>query len=274
MRAWVDKLAFKFIEWLTRDIDKPPEVPLSDFENISHSMQPGDVLLIEGRSRVSKVICTITRSRWTHAALYIGYINDIKIPDQRRRVIESYQGDPRDQLIIESIVGKGVVISSLSSLKQENIRICRPKGLLFKDVSRVIACAIGGLGSQYDTRQILDLARFLFPWGLLPRRWHSTLFTYKAGVPTQLSCALLLAESFASVQFPILPTIKRDAGGNLIFIQRLPRLFTPGDFDSSPFFETVKCPVVKFTNQFNYHDLSWIKDAASDNEGKIIPLKK
>ena len=274
MRAWIDKLAFNFIEWLTCDVDRPPEIPLSDFADICQALRPGDVLLLEGRSRVSKVISTITRSRWTHAALYIGYFNDIKITEQRKRVIESYQANQQDQLIIESVMGKGVIISPLSSLRQEHIRICRPTGLLPKDVNRVIACAIGGLGFEYDTRQILDLARFLFPWGILPRRWHSTLFTYKAGVPTRLSCSRLLAESFASVYFPILPHFLRDDSGKLIFIRRNPQLFTPSDFDYSPFFETIKYPIIKFTDGFNYRHLAWVDDVVSNNEKKSRTVER
>ena len=35
-------------------------------------LQPGDVLLVEGNSRVSVAIKYLTQSTWSHAALYIG----------------------------------------------------------------------------------------------------------------------------------------------------------------------------------------------------------
>ena len=49
------------ISWLS--YKKPlPETPLSDFERIRHELRPCDVLLVEGRSRVSEVIKLITQS--------------------------------------------------------------------------------------------------------------------------------------------------------------------------------------------------------------------
>src|ERR1044071_9628059 len=36
------------------------------------TLQPGDVLLVEGNTRVSVAIKYLTQSTWSHAALYIG----------------------------------------------------------------------------------------------------------------------------------------------------------------------------------------------------------
>ncbi len=82
---------------------------------------------------------------------------------------------------------------------------------------RVIAHAIRHLGNDYDVRQLLDLARFLFPWGILPRRWRSSLFQHNAGKPTHTVCSSLLAEAFSAVGFPVLPFIDRGADGSLRF---------------------------------------------------------
>src|SRR5258707_13303513 len=36
------------------------------------ALQPGDVLLIEGNTRLSAIIKFLTQSTWSHAALYVG----------------------------------------------------------------------------------------------------------------------------------------------------------------------------------------------------------
>ena len=35
-------------------------------------LQPGDILLVEGNSRVSTAIKYLTQSTWSHVALYVG----------------------------------------------------------------------------------------------------------------------------------------------------------------------------------------------------------
>ena len=44
----------------------------SDFETLCRTLRPGDVLLIEGRERVSNAIKYLTQSTWSHAAMYVG----------------------------------------------------------------------------------------------------------------------------------------------------------------------------------------------------------
>ena len=65
------------INWLNHE-SSPSPLPLCDFERFRHELKPCDVILVEGRSRVSGVIRLITASPWTHAALYIGRIHDIE----------------------------------------------------------------------------------------------------------------------------------------------------------------------------------------------------
>src|SRR5688572_19348200 len=163
MRASSNKVADKLLSWLSTDVDDPREFPLSNFERVLEEIRPCDVLLVEGRNRVGRVIRLITHSPWTHAALYIGRLYDIKQPELREKLAQYYQGDPDEQLLIESTLETGVTVSPVSSYEKEHIRICRPKGLYRKDAKLVIAYAINQLGIRYDVRQILDLARFLFP---------------------------------------------------------------------------------------------------------------
>ena len=114
-----------FTRWLNKD--KPPrQFPLSDFDRICHELRPCDVILVEGRSRVSNVIRWLTNSPWTHAALYIGRLHDIEDEELRAEVASHYDGAPEDRLMIESLLGYGTIIRPLKTYREEHLRICRP----------------------------------------------------------------------------------------------------------------------------------------------------
>ena len=107
------------------------------------------------------------------------------------------------------------------------------------------------------------LARFLFPYSVIPRRWRSSLFQHNAGTPTRSVCSSMIAAAFASVKFPVLPVIEKGDDGTLRVIPRNTRLFTPRDFDYSPYFDIIKCPHLELTGQASYRQLPW------DNEGRV-----
>ena len=244
------------IRWLTRE--RPPAtIPLCDFNRLRFELRPCDVLLVEGRTRVADVIRVITQSPWTHAVLYIGRIFDIRNPRLRARVEAHFEGDPEEQLVIEAELGRGTVVSPLSRYQHDHLRICRPDGLAADDAQQVLAYAIRRLGTPYDLRQILDLARFLLPWSIFPRRWRSTLFEHNAGTATRTVCSTLLAEAFSAVDFPILPFIDRGEDGSLRLFKRNPRLFAPRDFDYSPYFSIIKYPFLGLNDLALYRRLPW-----------------
>jgi len=269
MRIINSKLKAQLINWLISDIVPPRTFPLSDFERIQYEIRPCDVLLIEGRSRVSHAIQLITQSPWTHTALYIGRLYDIADPVLREIIQKHYTGEPDAQLIIESILGKGIIVSPLTIYQREHIRICRPNGIARQDAQTIIAFLIRRLGMQYDVRQLLDLARFLLPWSILPRRWRSSLFNHNSGAPTREICSSVIAEAFQSVDFPILPVLDENDVHNVALVQRNPRLFTPSDFDYSPFFDIIKYPIIHLEGAAAYRQLPWKTGAVSDDDGKI-----
>lgn len=251
-------------QWLSYE---PPHSPsfLYDFDKIRFEIRPSDVLLVEGRNRVSRVIKQITQSTWSHSALYLGRLHDIDDPITRAHVQKFYPGSPDEQMIVESIMGRGTVISSLSRYKDFNIRICRPRGLNRQDAQKIINFVIKHLGSRYSVRHILDLARFLFPWGILPRRWRSSLFVHNALKPTEEICSSLIASAFQQVHFPILPEVIRDSEG-LTLVSRNPRLYTPKDFDCSPFFDIIKYPMLPLISEGMYKHLPWQENKVTGDE--------
>jgi hypothetical protein len=247
------------LNWLTKDREVI-DFPLCDFERIRYEVRPCDVLLMEGRNHVSDVIKFITQSAWSHAAIYIGRIHDIEDPIIRYKALEYFNGAPDTQLLIEGVIGQGTVITPLSFYRQDHIRICRPRGLSPHDSQHILDFAVNRLGYNYDLRQIFDLMRFMLPWTILPRRWHSTLFDETAGQSTRTVCSTMIADAFNSVHFPILPYIKKSKETGIELFRKNPRLFTPRDFDYSPYFEIIKYPFVAFDDQAAYRKLPWNKD--------------
>ena len=254
----VDQLS----HWLTKDT-KPTGTPLCDFDRISLEIRPCDVLLVEGTSKVSNVIKVITQSPWTHTSLYLGRIHEIEDPDIREQVLKHYNADPGEQLILEALLGKGTIITTLSNYKRDNVRICRPTSLSRQDSQKILAYCIRHLGCDYDVRQLLDLARFMFPYSVLPRRWRSSLFQHNAGGPTRTVCSSLIAAAFSSVHFPILPVVQKDENGDMHLYKRNFRLYTPSDFDYSPYFDIIKYPYLGLDDFSIYRKLPW------DHEGMI-----
>ena len=257
--AWLGK---KIVSWLTADnADSNP--PLCDFDRVRYEIRPCDVLLVEGRSRVSEIIRTVTQSPWSHSAMYIGRVHDIDDEELREKVLSFYDGDPNEQLIIEAWLGQGTVVKTLEKYRGDSLRVCRPTSLSRQDSQHVLKFALQHLGFDYDLRQLLDLARFLFPYSIIPRRWRSSLFQHNAGSPTRSVCSSMIAAAFASVRFPVLPVLEERRDGSLRMVPRNTRLFTPRDFDYSPYFEIIKCPHLDYGKQPSYRNLPW------DRKGRI-----
>ena len=260
------KLVSRFIStplsrWLQRR--RPPRIiPLSDFDRIRHELKPSDVLLVEGRSRISDVIKVVTQSPWSHAALYIGRLHDIENEESRATLSRRSAFPPSTQLVIESQLGAGTLVCALTEYADDHVRICRPVGLSAEDAQTISTHAINSLGLNYDIRQIFDLARFLFPWGILPRRWRSSLFRTRAGSETRTVCSTMIAEAFAAVEFPILPLVQRSEQNRIRLYRRNPKLCTPSDFDYSPYFEIIKYPFYDFADTPSYKLLPWTTDRA------------
>ena len=260
------KLVSRFIStplsrWLQRR--RPPRIiPLSDFDRIRHELKPSDVLLVEGRSRISDVIKVVTQSPWSHAALYIGRLHDIENEESRAALSRRSVFPPSTQLVIESQLGAGTLVCALTEYADDHVRICRPVGLSAEDAQTISTHAINSLGLNYDIRQIFDLARFLFPWGILPRRWRSSLFRTRAGSETRTVCSTMIAEAFAAVEFPILPLVQRSEQNRIRLYRRNPKLCTPSDFDYSPYFEIIKYPFYDFADIPSYKLLPWTTDRA------------
>lgn len=230
----------------------------SDPETLGRTLQPGDVLLVEGNHRISTAIKYLTQSTWSHAAFFIGDALDPA----------GTAGDTMPQLI-EVDLGQGCIAVPLSKYTTYNTRICRPVGLAPRDRAAIVAFMISKIGLRYDMKNIFDLLRYFIPTPPVPVRWRRRMIGFGSGDPTKAICSTLIAQAFQSVGYPILPEIVQVAGQAVaksefsrreIMQIRHFSLFTPRDFDLSPYFLVVK-PTLEYG--FDYKRIEWREQNAS-----------
>jgi len=233
---------------IARYLEKPalgyePFTP-SDPGALRSALMPGDVLLVEGNNHISGVIKYLTQSTWSHAALYVGPIGERTTAD----------GEPL--VLVEAILGEGVIGAPRSKYQRYHTRICRPIGLTPDDRARVCTYAAERIGFDYDVKNIFDLLRYLFPLPV-PQRWRRRMMAIGSGHPTRIICSALIAQAFEHVCYPILPKVTRlesETARRDILEIRHSSLYAPRDFDISPYFQLVK-PTIE--RGFDYRLMAW-----------------
>ena len=241
--------------WLARFLEQPSRgyrpFSIIDTETLRRCLQPGDVLLVEGDLRVSVAIKYLTQSTWPHAAMYIG--------DVLGR--ENEGGEELD--LIEADLTQGVIAVPLSKYTEFNTRICRPVQLMGDDQQALVQFMRDSLGNEYDLKNVIDLMRYLLPTPPVPVSWRRRMLAFGSGDPTRAICSTLIAQAFQAIRYPILPSIERmevktSAGCTYtekeILHIRHHSLFTPRDFDISPYFRIIK-PTLE--TGFDYKELNW-----------------
>ena len=204
-------------------------IPLAELEAC---LQPGDVLLVEGNQRISSAIKYLTQSTWSHAAYYVG----------REAGLRDKYG--HTAALVEADLTDGVIAASLTKYLGYNTRICRPELITEADRNVVSNYIINSIGQSYDVKNVVDLARYLLPQPPVPVRWRRRMIALGSGEPTQAICSTLIARAFQSVRYPILPDVTRENQREIMHI-RHHSLFTPRDFDVSPYFSIVKPTIEK-----------------------------
>jgi len=67
----LDSIGRMIARYLARPSRSPAAAMPSDPNAFSAAVQPGDVILVDGRQRISTAIKYLTQSTWSHAALCI-----------------------------------------------------------------------------------------------------------------------------------------------------------------------------------------------------------
>src|SRR5438093_623018 len=167
MARWFRKKLFNVAaRVLTKPRGNYNRILSTDLETLRQTVRKGDVILVDGDQRVSEVIKYLTQSSWSHVALYVGDELLQRFPTRREELVRA-NGQDAQHLIVEALQ-EGVVASPLSKYAAFNLRVCRPHGLQRDDLQRVLNEVIAQLGSSYDLKNLLDLARYFFPVSLIP----------------------------------------------------------------------------------------------------------
>jgi hypothetical protein len=106
----------------------------------------------------------------------------------------------------------------------------------------------------------------MFPYPPVPVSWRRRMLAIGSGDPTKAICSALIGEAFSSIRYPVLPE-RIAVGGNIYGVGpyvedelehiRKSGLYTPRDFDVSPYFMVVK-PTIEAG--FDHHALKWSND--------------
>jgi len=259
--TWLDRLG-KFLAGRLQETSSgyEPYTP-SDPETLRRTLEPGDILLIEGNQRISAAIKYLTQSTWSHAALYVGDAMPAPADGSER---------PR---LIEVNMGEGCIAVPISKYRTYNTRICRARGLTPEDRDAVVTFMTSRIGLKYDLKNILDMLRYFLPTPPVPVRWRRRMLAFGSGDPTRAVCSTMIAEAFGVIRYPILPEITRAPGrasaqstysrAEILHI-RHHSLYTPRDFDLSPYFEIVK-PTLEYG--FDYKTVVWSDEPPAVGEG-------
>jgi uncharacterized protein YycO len=141
------------------------------------ALLPGDVLLVDGNTRGAALVRRVTRSAWSHVAMYVGPLEE--------------GADPR--CVVEADVVAGVRAVRLSELKGLNVRVLRPKGLGEAERRRLAEWVVSRIGQAYDLAHAWLLAMRLLRLPFGPRRNSTTRFI----------CSTLLAQAFFLVGYAV-----------------------------------------------------------------------
>ena len=227
--------------FLSKDLPGYQRLDAVAIDVVAGTLEKGDIVLVDGNTRISTAIKYLTQSTWSHACLYVGE-----------------KGAKSSQLnLLEANLKNGVHLTSLDHYGNFNLRICRPVNLSDEETEQLTEFAKQRIGHQYDLKNVVDLIRYIIQKPAVPNRYRRALLSLGSGEPTKAICSTLIAESFQSINYPILPRRNRQGGEagevSLLYKQHFTH-FTPRDFDLSPYFRIVK-PTIEYG--FDHHSLAW-----------------
>ena len=266
-----------FLSLIARRLTKPRksyrQVIPNDIAALKRQLRKGDVILVDGDQRISEVIKYLSQSSWSHAAIYIGDEFVVRNPRDRALLYGQHE-EEANHMILEALM-EGVVASPISKYASFNIRVCRARNLRKEDLQQILDEMVGQLGYTYDVQHVVDLARYLFPVSLIPKRLRRRALQLGSGITREVICSTMIARAFHNVGFPILPEVtpsneppaprlarmrdsilRRRKVQSGVFRRQPPALVTPRDFDLSPYFNILKINLANHS-KFDYRRINW-----------------
>lgn len=283
------KLPNSWLASVGRTLLKRLEAPRKSYEkrivnnmaNLYSVIQKGDVVLVEGRSEISRIIQVLTLSSWSHSAFYVGDALEACGVESVKKVLKEAGEPDRRHMLVEADAANGAAAAPLVKYCDDNIRICRPFGISTKDLENVIEEVIGNLGKRYDHQNVLDMAFLLLPPFLNPFKKRTIKACLGGCSEYEVICSGMIAKAFQKVGYPIVPvlspkrdfidkTVKNPYGSALIM--RHYSQIVPRDFDLSPNFEIIKYNIIGM-GDFDYKSI-WARNGfLADQKGEFMKDK-
>ena len=236
---------------------------INNMENLYQVIRKGDVLLVEGRSKISHIIQLLTQSSWSHVAFYVGDALTKSEFNGKEKTFDKLEDSDRQNMLVEADIGSGVIAVPLNKYEDYNIRICRPFGITTKDIEVVAAEIISNLGKHYDHQNILDLAMLLLPSFLNPFKKRTIKACLGGCTEYKVICSGMIANAFQKVGYPIVPALLSESDlsdkrlnnpyGSKLIMRHFSQI-VPRDFDLSSNFEIIKYNIIGM-GKFDYKSI-------------------
>src|SRR5699024_791368 len=224
------------IRWLYAKKESPT-ASWCDFHQARHLFEPADVILVDGNTLADRKVKAISGSRWSQVYLYLGRLHDIKNTSLRATVSEPLDCQSDTQLMLKVDLVQGIHITTISELRQQTFRICRPSELSAEDKQSVINYAISHISVSNKHAWWPAVRLLVVPWGVFTRKWRLRLFRYLSGRRLRRAVGGTVGDAFSFIQFPILPLVKGDNTNEHRLYRQYPFIFYAADFDLSPYFD-------------------------------------
>jgi len=195
----------KVVKSFTHPLHPPSPIDASNLFSLKSRIKLGDVVLVSGTARVSKVVKVLTRSKWSHVVIYVGSRKDLLSEKEIEEWTIKYGSDCMEHLVIDADPIKGVHLKPVDDFAGYVLRHCRAQALDSEDCKKVVDVAISQLGREYDIKHILKLLLFFaIPWELLPELVRKKIRDFTLSEDDRI-CSRVIAEAFHSVGYPIRP---------------------------------------------------------------------
>ena len=206
-----------------------PEAPVRQRrEDLQTLLQPGDVILVAGKTRFASLVCRLTQSTWSHVAIYVG---------------PGHHADST-YCVVEADVEAGVRFITLAELVDHDIQVVRASRLPQSSRQELIDYLLARVGLPYDLNHVIELARLVLfapsPLG----RWLSPK-TMRRADPTRAICSTLVAHALftAGVSVGAAPIVaarlQHAAKEQESDLRAALDYLVPGDFERLPEFVPV-----------------------------------
>jgi hypothetical protein len=259
----LDAMGKNLLKRLETPVESYEKRIINNMQNLRKEIKKGDVLLVEGRSKISSIIQLLTNSSWSHAAFYVGDRLKYANAKHMKNSLNSLRDEDQDFVLIEAEAGSGVTAVPLNKYKDYNIRICRPFGISAKDLDSVVNEIINNIGKHYDNENLIDLALLLLPSFLNPFKKRTIQACLGGCSQYKVICSGMIAKAFQMVGYPIVPSLLpksdidnpqiNDPYGTQLIMRHYSQII-PRDFDLSPNFEIVKYNIIGL-GRFDYQSM-------------------